>query len=39
MPKSQRIIGLETSFKTDRKLRMSIVISNKKRAFGVTPFP
>ncbi len=39
MPKSQLLIGLETSFKTDRKLRMSTCTSHKQLTSGVTPSP
>ncbi len=38
MPKCQLLIGLETSFKTDRKLSMSSFISHQKCTSGVTVY-
>ncbi len=39
MTKSQHLLGLETSFKTDRKLRMLPFISHQKHRSGYTPSP
>ncbi len=39
MPKSQLLIGLETSFKNGQKAQHVIIYLPSKRTYGVTPLP